>query len=352
MKKVLLIEDNTEIRENTAEILELANYKVATAANGKIGVQAALQEKPDLIICDVMMPELDGYGVLHLVNKNPELMGIPFIFLTAKAERNDFRKGMEMGADDYVTKPFTDIELLNAIEARLKKTDILKKNYAADANGVNELLTDVKSVATLDELTKANDIDTYTKKQLVYVEGRYPNKLFFIKSGKVKTYKTTNDGKELIIDLYTQGDFLGYNALLENSKYKETAEALDDCDLCVISKEDFEILINNHPGVAKKFIQLLARNVSEKEEHLLSLAYNSLRKRIADALLQLQEKYKISGDEKFSMHISRTDLANIAGTATESLIRTLSDFKSEGLIEIKAGNITILDDQKLSSMIN
>jgi len=352
MKNILLIEDNAEIRENTAEILELANYKVAVAANGKTGVQSALQQKPDLIICDVMMPELDGYGVLHLLNKNPDLMGIPFIFLTAKAERNEFRKGMEMGADDYVTKPFTDIELLNAVEARFKKTDILKKNYAANEQGVIELLNDVKATATLDELTESNNINTYTKKQIIYSEGKYPNQLFFIKSGKVKTYKTTDLGKELTIDLYKDADFFGYNALLENSKYKETAEALDDCELCIISKEDFETLINKSPKVAQKFIQLLAKNVSEKEEQLLSLAYDSLRKRIADALLQLQNKYKTSEDEKFSMHISRADLANIAGTATESLIRTLSDFKNDGLIQIKEGNITIIDEQKLSLMIN
>ncbi len=352
MKNILLIEDNVEIRENTAEILELANYKVITAANGKVGVQSALQQKPDLIICDVMMPELDGYGVLHLVNKNPELAGIPFIFLTAKAERNDFRKGMEMGADDYVTKPFTDIELLNAVEARFKKTDILKKNYVANEHGVKELLNDVKSTATLDELTESNKINTYSKKQIIYTEGKYPNQLFFIRSGKVKTCKTTDSGKELIIDLYKEGDFFGYNALLEISKYKETAEALDDCELCIISKEDFETLINNSPKVAQKFIQLLAKNVSEKEEQLLSLAYNSLRKRIADALLQLQDKYKIPEEEKFSIHISRANLANIAGTATESLIRTLTDFKNEGLIQVNEGNITILDDKKLSSMIN
>ena len=352
MKNILLIEDNVEIRENTAEILELANYKVTTAANGKIGVQCALQQKPDLIVCDVMMPELDGYGVLHLVNKNPELIGIPFIFLTAKAERNDFRKGMEMGADDYVTKPFTDIELLNAIEARFKKTNILKKNYDANDQGVTELLNDVKGAVTLEDLAESANINTYSKKQSIYQEGKYPNQLFYIKSGKVKTHKTSDSGKELTIDLYKEGEFLGYNALLENSKYRETAEALDDCELCIISKEDFEILINNSPVVAQKFIQLLSKNVSEKEEQLLSLAYNSLRKRVSNALLQLQNKYKTSEDENFSMHISRTDIANIAGTATESLIRTLSDFKTEGLIQIKEGNITIMDDKKLSLMIN
>lgn len=352
MKHILLIEDNEELRENTAEILDLSNYKVTTAENGKIGVQKALADKPDIIICDVMMPVLDGYGVLHLINKNPELMGIPFIFLTAKSERGDFRKGMEMGADDYITKPFTDIELLSAVEGRLKKTEILKRNYSPDEEGVQTLLNDVKGgVATLQALADNSNVNSYKKKYIIYKEGNYPNKLFFIKKGKVKTHKSNENGKELIIDLFTEGDFFGYTALLENSKYRETAEALDDCELCIVPKEDFELLINNRE-VAQKFIGLLAKNISEKEEQLLGLAYNSLRKRVADALLALQNKYKAGDEEKFSMQIAREDLANIAGTATESLIRTLGDFKAEKLIEIKDGNIVILDEKKLALMLN
>src|SRR4051812_21185932 len=112
MKKILLIEDNDDIRENTAEILELANYKVTTAPDGKRGVESALKNKPDLIICDIMMPELDGYGVLHLLHKNKETRDTPFIFLSAKTERTDIRKGMDIGADDYITKPFVATELL------------------------------------------------------------------------------------------------------------------------------------------------------------------------------------------------------------------------------------------------
>src|ERR1051325_9023790 len=131
MKSILVIDDNQDIRENTAEILEMGGYKIFTAENGKKGIELALKEKPDVIVCDIMMPELDGYGVLHLLRKNPESQNIPFIFLTAKTERSDFRKGMEMGADDYITKPFEDIELLNAIETRLKKAEILDHKYAA-----------------------------------------------------------------------------------------------------------------------------------------------------------------------------------------------------------------------------
>src|SRR5471030_2341257 len=96
-KKVLIIEDNNDIRDNVVEILELAGYEVFDAPNGKTGVEMAVKNLPDIILCDIMMPELDGYGVLHIINKNPELSAVPFIFLTAKAERVDFRKGMEMG---------------------------------------------------------------------------------------------------------------------------------------------------------------------------------------------------------------------------------------------------------------
>ena len=127
IRTVLIIEDNEDIRESTAEILEFADYKVYTAENGKKGVELAQSHQPDIILCDIMMPELDGYGVLYMLNKNEQTASIPFIFITAKTERVDMRKGMEMGADDYLTKPFGDMELLNAIETRLQKREVAKK---------------------------------------------------------------------------------------------------------------------------------------------------------------------------------------------------------------------------------
>ena len=352
MHKILLIEDNTEVRENTAEILELANYQVITAENGKKGVEKALEEKPDLIICDIMMPVLDGYGVLHLINKNEELKHLPFIFLTAKAERGDFRRGMEMGADDYITKPFTDIELLNSIESRLKKVDLLKKNYTGDINGVQEFMIDMGKGDALKNLSTGRNINHYKKKQIIYTEGNHPSKMYFVEKGKVKTFKTNEDGKELTIGLFNEGEFFGYVALLENSVYKETAEAMEDTEIALIPRDDFESLMNNSPEVSRRFIRLLVQNVVEKEEQLLGLAYNSLRKRVADALITLEKKYKKNSETQFSIHISREDLAHIAGTATESLIRTLSDFKGEKLIDIKEGNIIILNEKKLMSMLN
>ena len=121
MKTILVIEDNAQMRGNIAKILELAPYQVVQAADGKQGVAIARQTHPDLILCDIMMPKLDGYGVLHILGSDPELADTPFLFLSAKAEAADFRFGMNLGADDYLTKPFDDLTLLNAVELRLKK---------------------------------------------------------------------------------------------------------------------------------------------------------------------------------------------------------------------------------------
>jgi len=347
-----LIEDNNDVRENTAEILELANYTVVTAENGKVGVEKAMQEKPDLIICDIMMPVLDGYGVLHMINKHEDLKNIPFIFLTAKAERGDFRKGMEMGADDYITKPFTDIELLNSIESRLRKVELIRKNYSTDIKGMHEFMHDLGKGDALKDLAEGRNINHYRKKQIIYTEGNHPGRMFYVVSGKVKTFKSNDDGKELTVGLYSEGEFFGYIALLENGVYRESAEAMEDAEIALIPRDDFEQLINNNSDVSRKFIKMLAHNVVEREEQLLNLAYNSLRKRVADALITLQRKYQKGNEEHFSIHISREDLANIAGTATESLIRTLSDFRGEKLIDIKDGNIILLNEKKLHSMLN
>jgi len=351
MIKILLVEDNDEIRENTREILELANYQIATAANGKEGYAAALHETPQLIICDIMMPVLDGYGLLHLINKNENLKGTPFIFLTAKTERSDFRKGMEMGADDYITKPFTDIELLNAIESRLQKMKYQEERAGA-TQSLNNFFDEIKNEDALDNLTTSNVVNQYKKKQRIYTEGNYPHSLYYLNSGKIRTYKINENGKELTVGLYNTGDFFGYNALLENTTYKESAETLDESEVSIIGREDFEILINNNKEVAHKFIKLLAHNVAEKEDQLISIAYNSLRKRVAEAIITLSKKYKMEGHPDFIIHLSREDLAHIAGTTTESLIRTLSDFKNEKLIEAEAGYIKVLNEKKLISMLN
>lgn len=347
MKTILIIEDNKDVRENTAEILEMASYKVLQAENGKTGVELAQNAKPDLIICDIMMPVLDGYGVIHLLNKSPETASIPFIFLTAKNERSDLRKGMEMGADDYISKPFDDIELLNAVEIRLKKNEVLKAEYSQNVEGLNKFFSKVQKFDDLKKLSADRRTKDYKKKEVIFGEESHPVFLYFLVKGKVKTYRSHEYGKDLITTLYKEGDFFGYHALLEDKPYAETAEALEDSEVCLIPKEDFYALIHNNVNVMRTFIKMLAGNVAEKEKQLINLAYSSVRKRVAEALLHLQERYSKSPDQTFSMAISREDLANMVGTATESLIRTLSEFKEDKLVEIKGSNITIVDPNKL-----
>lgn len=352
MRKILLIEDNDDIRNNTAEILGLSNYKVIVAENGKTGIERAIEHTPDLIICDIMMPVLDGYGVLHAIQKNEAIKNTPFIFLTAKTERNDFRKGMDLGADDYITKPFTGTELLNAVDSRIKKLDMLKEELYSGLDGLQHLMNVSSGKNALQSFTEDRNINTYKKKQKIYTSGNHPNRLYYVIKGKVKTYKINEEGKELVTQLYSPGDFLGYVPMLEGTVYKDMAEALEDTELATIPKEDFEELINKNPEVAKKFIQLLAKNISIKETQLLSMAYSSLRKKVADALLMLQNKYKQAKEENFVIDISRDNLATIAGTATESLIRTLSDFRNEKLININDGKISIIDQKKLEHLLN
>jgi CheY-like chemotaxis protein len=329
MKTILVIDDNNEIRENTAEILDMAGYRTVTAENGKMGVTQALKEKPDLIVCDIMMPDLDGYGVLHLLKKNPETENIPFIYLTAKTERADLRKGMELGADDYIMKPFDDLELLRAIEIRLKKMAIVRGPYEGGEKGANELMRELKGSGIIKLDVENYDSEQYSK----------------------KTFRIHEDGKEYITNLYSDGDFVGYIALLENSVYEESAEILEDSVIVSINKEDFLDAIYNDMTIAGKFIKLITHNVRDKEDRLLHLAYDSLRKRVAKALVEIAAKFSKPGTDIQQIDISREDIAQYVGTATESLIRTLSDFKSEKLIEIRDGKIRIINMEKLKNLL-
>src|ERR1041385_1579787 len=123
MKKILVIEDEPEMRRNIAALLRFHGYEPLTAANGRQGIEAARREKPDLILCDVMMPELDGHAVLQILQTETPLARVPFIFLTAKGEKEDLRSGMNLGADDYLTKPIPNADLVLAIKTRLRRSE-------------------------------------------------------------------------------------------------------------------------------------------------------------------------------------------------------------------------------------
>lgn len=349
MDKILVIEDNTDVRENLAEILELSGYEVVTAENGKRGVEAALQSSPDIILCDIMMPELDGFGVLRILSKTPAMSNIPFVFLTAKAEKEDFRRGMGLGADDYITKPFDDVELLDTIEMRLRKSKKLRSSFDGTEGSVHKFLREAKAQSEMLQLTEDRESRLYRNRDVIFREGQTARWLYFVSSGRVKIYHTNDFGKEFITHLYGPGDFMGYLPLLNEGQYSDNASAIEDTELLLIPKNDFVNLLHSSRDISTNLIKILAGQVEENEQLLLQLAYGSVRDKVSSTLVTLYHKYK-DEDNRALVSLLREDLASMAGIAKETIIRTLSDFREEGLIDIVDHEIVITDVKKIQNL--
>lgn len=343
MKKILLIEDDTVLRENTAELLTLANYDVMVAPNGKLGIEKAKQHLPDIIICDIMMPIIDGYGVLEAIALDEATNKIPFIFLSAKTEHKEIRKGMELGADDYLTKPFEEEELLNAIESRLAKASILTKKS-------ND--TDEDECSNLNQLKNyfcdEGEIRKFKKDQFIYQQGDHSNSLFLVLKGVVKTHFINSNGKELITSLYKADDFLGINSFDDNIPYDESATAVEETEVVEISKKYVKDILKKSQDVSLELMNVLVNDLSVIKQQLVQMAYNSVRKKTATTILQFVSI--MSKNSTDAIRISRNDLASTAGIAPESLIRTLSEFKKDNLIEIEGRNIRVIDIEKLRAI--
>ncbi|AFZ57994.1 EAL domain-containing protein [Anabaena cylindrica FACHB-243] len=227
MNKILIVEDDPLMRELIQQILDLEGFSTITAEDGWLGLQMVEQHQPDLIICDVMMPKLDGYSLIQTLRQNPVNSTIPLIFLTAKAERCDLRQAMELGADDYLTKPFEASELLQAIKTQLKKRQAVTQHYI---NQVQQMETELVYLARHDSLTglpnqlcledkfNKNRLQVYSQQQmlpflLIDIDIIYPHKLFFessmqyflikILSGRLKDLNLQNNLIDLIAQLKT-----------------------------------------------------------------------------------------------------------------------------------------------------
>jgi len=348
MKKILIIEDNFDIREGTAEILSLTgHYEVFTAPDGRVGVDMALEHRPDIILCDIMMPELDGYGVLYLLGKNERTADIPFIFLTAKTARADMRKAMEMGADDYLTKPFDDLELLNAIECQLRKREKLSSNLVSQNTA---LLSEAEQHYLLQDLVKDARVKTFKNKQLIYEAGDTPIFVYYLVRGSVRSFLNYQDGRELSTYIHVNDHFFGYEAVLLNEPYNDSAITLEDSEIALIPRDGFFELLHDKPVIAGKFIRLLSGNIREKEEQMLGFAYDTVRKRVANALVQMAEKNPSPTDDETIIRVSRDALAALAGTANETISRMLADFRDEKIISKEGNAIRMLSIERLKNI--
>lgn len=349
MKTILVIDDNAEMRENLVGILEMANYKVLAAPDGQAGVDMAVRSGPDLILCDIMMPVIDGYNVLRMLSTDPATRSIPFIFITALGDRNDFRKGMRLGADDYIIKPFDGHELLQTIRMRLKKKLDIEDAVSARKIDLKELM-DIHKPVDVNNFIGSGPLRLYKKNEVVFTEGQQATEVFFINNGKIKTYKSSRDGKELVTGLHASGTFIGFAPFFYNAINSETAMALEDSQVYVFQNEEFLKAVFTNVHAAKKIMHILSSALIETQRRLLEVAYYTVRQRVASTLLWIYERYGPGQPKDLVITESRRDLSGIIGTAVDSLNRTLADLKEEGLIDIIDSGITLLDKKRLERL--
>jgi CRP-like cAMP-binding protein/ActR/RegA family two-component response regulator len=347
-KRILVIEDNVDLCQNIASILKLGRYDVLISNTGKLGIELAQKNLPDLILCDIVVPELDGYSVLRLLGNDPATTNIPFIFLTSKTELRDFRKGMNLGADDYITKPFDGDELLTVIELRIRKNELIKTTFPNTINDIDDFFNKVKQSPETQKLSDHPRPRIYKKNEFVFVEGEQLKYAYFITNGLVKTFKATNDGKELITGFHRRGNFFGFVAVLEGKPNNESAIVLKEAQIYMIPQQDFLTLIYANKEIARKFMSMLASNLYDAENKLLELAYLSVRQRVAAVLIKLNNQSDFTNKDQ-SIILARKDISSLVGTTTESLNRTIVDFKNEGLIEVH-DRLRIVEPSKLEKM--
>jgi DNA-binding response OmpR family regulator len=345
MKTVLLIEDDLTLLANTKELLELYDYKVWYAENGEIGVNLALQTNPDIIICDIMMPVLDGYGVFEKLSKNKTTRNIPFIFLSCKTKISDVQKVMNLGADDYVKKPFKIQDLISTIERKLVKYTNFNHNTLKKLYPVSEPL----KINSLDQLReffkKAGEFEEFDKHEVIFRERKNADSIYFVETGLLKTHRMDEFGKELITGIYKKEEFLGFYSFKKLSSYPETASALENGSLYRLSTKRFQEILSGSHQLTLELAQLQSENLSVLRSHLLEMAYGSVLKKTTNTILKFVDGTQNNLLE--AIKISRSDLASIAGISTESLIRSLSLLKKEKLIDIEGRNIKILNLQEL-----
>ena len=262
------------------------------------------------------------------------------------------RKGMEMGADDYLTKPFDDMELLNSIESRFQKKDKIEAFYSKSFESLKLLTNQNQGLDELKRIIADRKVKQVRKKQIIYYESDNITGIYLILSGRVKAVKLSEDGRELVTGMYGPDEYLGIQAMLSGDQYNETAEAVEDTTICLLPKDTVKQLLDTYTDIGQKFIKVLSSNLIEKEEQLLQLAYHSVRKRMSEILLRLAKQQNGAENAEVQIRISREDLASMAGMATETVSRTLSDFKDEGIIEKKGSVIHIIDFSKLQKMKN
>lgn len=341
MKKILFIESDKKKLATISEMLIWANYEVTIAQTGREGIEKALLNPPDLILCSFEITDFDAYSTLKVFNQNPEINSVPFIFLAENICSIEFRNAINAGASDLLIAPFKESEILAAIEARLNFVDRIlriKNNFDLDSyHSSKEFIRDF--------FKEHNPIPT-RKGSVIYEEGQQGHFIYYLLKGEVKTFKYNEYGKEFITGINKEGDFFGFTSFAQNKAYDENAVALCSSKMHKIGKQELIENFQQSPDLTIDFLEILAESLEQTKSHLIHIAYDSVRKKTADMLIELID----DSDGKEYIEISRNNLASLIGIAKETLIRTLSEFREEGLIKTSKKIITILDHNRLSKV--
>ncbi|MFZ4263801.1 response regulator [Sphingobacterium sp. HJSM2_6] len=339
MRNILIIESDETLLNKYSDILKLSGYNVISTHNSQKGIELAMNILPSLILCNISIPDLHGFEVLSILLNNPLTSSIPFVFLNSTSSNEVVKKGLELGADDFITKPFQSNQLIRSVEARINKAKNQKWKSLPINESYNITSNFDKGFEELFELISKSKIRHLKKKQTLFYESDYSQWIYLLVEGSIKTYKLTNDGRQLITGLYTSKSFIGVGTLFLEEPLTESAEAVKNTSVYFLLKSDISELLNKHVQLNKYFMILLSNFLQEKDEQLVELAYNSVRKKLAQVLIKLS-KTSVPIDD---IDISRDELAGLAGIANETVSRILTDFKEKGLIERNGSQIQILD---------
>jgi CRP-like cAMP-binding protein len=233
------------------------------------------------------------------------------------------------------------------VASHLRKIEILRRALDKKRGITGEFEEEAADAKSKDLKAERHHTKQFNKGEFLYHEGDRAENLYFIVSGKVKTSKINYWGKEFITDIFKEGDYFGYLALLDSHKYEESAVAIDPSQIEIIPRKDFFDLLHANGSVADSFIKMISQKLDISHEKLLSLAYDSARKKVAEALLYINRKYQITGANELAFPVKREIISSIAGLSPESVSRNLTEMSQEGLIKVYDRKIKIIDRKKL-----
>jgi len=329
--KILVLEDDKQIRDTISEILQIHNFDVLAVENGKVGIEKLKSFTPDIILCDIMMPVMSGIEFLNYLKSTDIFSKIPFLFLTAKVSRDDLRVGMELGADDYITKPFKTEELLKAIESRLKRIQSIQKSVA---NNFDDFKKKIKVVGSHEFNTQLYTIlassDLILKNQEYLLENENIEFVNLIKNSAQKLHRNFNnlilflsDSKKL-----TNLKWIGINEILDLIKTKINDTQSENLKRCVFEFENAEFLISKNHFIFSMF-------------ELIDNALRFSQEKVVIKGSQIGESFYIISIEDFGIGMDRSDIENI---------NALTQFNRESLEQQGLGLGLYLSKKKLTSM--